>query len=184
MNDFEIPNQVLITTDRLVLREFTLMDAAAVFAYSTKAEAHEFAEHPPHTSIYDTEEMLQHFLEWQFSTPRRNLVLAITLKSNTRQVIGDIALTTTDEVNREAELGFMLDPAHWHKGYGTEAATALIAYAFSRVGWRRIAAACHKDNLASQELLRRAGLTPSDNPPTNKPGLRFNPHMRFFSLER
>ena len=94
MNDFEIPNQVLITTERLVLREFTLMDAAAVFAYSTKAEAHEFAEHPPHVSIYDTEEMLQHFLEWQFSTPRRNLVLAIPLKSNTRQVqqpVNDIA---------------------------------------------------------------------------------------------
>ena len=184
MNDFEIPNQVLITTERLVLREFTLMDAAAVFAYSTKAEAHEFAEHPPHVSIYDTEEMLQHFLEWQFSTPRRNLVLAITLKSNTRQVIGDIALTTSDEVNREAELGFMLDPAHWHKGYGTEAATALIAYAFSRVGWRRIAAACHKDNLTSQKLLRRVGLTASDNQPVNKAGLRFNPHMRFFVRER
>lgn len=184
MNDFEIPNQVSITTERLILREFTLMDAAAVFAYSTKPEAHQFADHPPHTSVYDTEEMIQRFIEWQFNTPRQNLVLGLALKNTPRTLVGDLALTTTDQVHREAELGFMIDPAYWGLGYGTEAAAALISYGFTHVGWKRIAAACHKDNLASQKLLRRVGLHPSENPPANKPGLRFNPHMRFFVLER
>lgn len=184
MNGLEIPNQVTITTERLLLREFTLLDAAAVFAYSTKPEAYQFADHPPHASIHDSEEMIQRFIEWQFNTPRRNLVLGIALKNVPRQLIGDIALTTTDEVHKEAELGFMLDPAYWGQGYGTEAAAALINYGFVRVGWQRIAAACHQDNTASQQLLRRVGLQPSDDPPANKPGLRFNPHMRFFILTR
>ena len=184
MHNLEIPNQVIIPKERLLLREFTLMDAAAVFAYSSKLEAHQFADHPPHTTIYDTEEMIQRFIEWQFNSPRRHLVLGIALKTSPRHLIGDIALTTTDEVNQEAEIGFMLDPAHWGHGYATEAAQALIAFGLSRVGWLRIAAACHKNNLASQRLLERVGLKPTTTPPTGKPGLQFNPQMRFYYLTR
>lgn len=184
MNDIEIPNLVTIPTERLVLREFNLMDAAAVYAYSTKPEAYRFADHPPHASVYDSEEMIQRFIEWQFDTPRRNLVLGITLKNSPRQLIGDIALTTTDDKTKEAELGFMLDPAYWNKGYGTEAAAAMISYGFTHCGWEKITASCHKDNTASVALLKRIGLKPTEDPPANKPGLRFNPHMRFFVIIR
>lgn len=184
MNDIEIPNLVTIPTERLVLREFNLMDAAAIYAYSTKPEAYRFADHPPHASVYDSEEMIQRFIEWQFDMPRRNLVLGITLKNSPRQLIGDIALTTTDDKSQEAELGFMLDPAHWNKGYGTEAAAAMLSYGFTRCGWEKITASCHKDNAASVALLKRIGLKPTEDPPANKPGLRFNPHMRFFVIVR
>lgn len=183
-HELEIPNQVTITSKRLLLREFTLMDAAAVFAYSTKAEAYQFADHPPHSSIHDTEEMIQRFIEWQFNQPRRHLILGIALAHAPRQLIGDIALTSTDEANKEAELGFMIDPAHWQQGYGTEAAAALVEYGLARVGWRKITATCHKDNIASARLLRRIGLQPTEQPPASKPGLRFNPHTLFFALHR
>ena len=55
------------------------------------------------------------------------------------------------------ELGFHLRPAYWRQGYGSEAARAVIDYAFDVLGVRALVAGHHPQNEASRRLLARLG---------------------------
>jgi RimJ/RimL family protein N-acetyltransferase len=64
----------------------------------------------------------------------------------------------------EAGLFWAIDPAHQRRGYATEAARALVDHAFQ--GWRlkRIVATTDYDNVASQGVMRKLGMTITRNP--------------------
>jgi RimJ/RimL family protein N-acetyltransferase len=155
VNTFRVPPNVTIRTKRLVLREFSLADATALFRYSRLPEAARFSGWQPYGSIDEVEALLERFIGWQFAAPRQHLVLAITLEG---EVIGDIGLTTTRESPPEAELGYTIDPAYWRQGYGSEGAAAMVNYAFAKAGWQRVYATCDLDNTGSVRLLRKIGL--------------------------
>ncbi|GII80580.1 N-acetyltransferase [Sphaerisporangium rufum] len=80
-------------------------------------------------------------------------------------VIGTVSLDVADGMGQpgmpprtEAELGYIFDPAYGGHGYATEAVTAMVAYAFDRLGVRRITAGCFADNLPSVRLLEKVGM--------------------------
>jgi RimJ/RimL family protein N-acetyltransferase len=56
------------------------------------------------------------------------------------------------------EADWALERQSWGRGYGTEAAQAVFARAFSVDGVARIVAIAHEDNLASIALMRRLGM--------------------------
>ncbi len=58
---------------------------------------------------------------------------------------------------KEYELGFHLKPEYWGCGYATEAAGAIIGYAFTSVRARVLFAGAHPDNIASRNLLQKLG---------------------------
>ncbi len=55
------------------------------------------------------------------------------------------------------EIGFHLHKAHWGRGYGEEAARAVIALAFNRLGAKGLFAGHHPENHASRGLLKKLG---------------------------
>ncbi|MBM7075037.1 MULTISPECIES: GNAT family N-acetyltransferase [Micromonospora] len=80
-------------------------------------------------------------------------------------VIGTVSLDVLDGMGQpgmptrtEAQLGYIFDPAHGGRGYATEAVAAMVAYAFTRLGVRRITAGCFADNLASVRVLEKVGM--------------------------
>ena len=58
----------------------------------------------------------------------------------------------------EAELGWVLDPAHTGQGYATEAILAVIDTCFGPLGLRRVHAGCFADNEPSWRLMERLGM--------------------------
>nr|WP_201468584.1 GNAT family protein [Microbacterium hydrocarbonoxydans] len=58
----------------------------------------------------------------------------------------------------EAELGWVLDPAHTGRGYATEAMRAVIDVCFGPLGLRRVHAGCFADNEPSWRLMERLGM--------------------------
>lgn len=58
----------------------------------------------------------------------------------------------------EAELGWVLDPAHTGRGYATEAIRAVIDVCFGPLGLRRVHAGCFADNEPSWRLMERLGM--------------------------
>lgn len=58
----------------------------------------------------------------------------------------------------EVELGFRLRPQFWGRGLATEAATALVEYAFGSAGVKRVFATTMVANVGSRRVLERAGL--------------------------
>jgi RimJ/RimL family protein N-acetyltransferase len=58
----------------------------------------------------------------------------------------------------QAELGWVLDPAHTGHGYETEAVRELLRVCFDELDLRRVVAKCFSDNEASWRLMERLGM--------------------------
>ena len=64
----------------------------------------------------------------------------------------------------EMGLFWALFPEHWGHGYATEAAAAMVAYAFDELRLRRIVATTEHDNTRSMNVMRRLGMRLERNP--------------------
>src|SRR5439155_906611 len=64
----------------------------------------------------------------------------------------------TTTFTSEIGLFWALFPEHWRKGYATEAAAAMVSYAFSQLRLRRIVATTENDNARSIGVMRRLGM--------------------------
>jgi len=58
----------------------------------------------------------------------------------------------------EIEIGWMLAPSQWGRGYGTEAGRAARDEAFERLGLDTIVAVHHPDNTASGRIMEKIGM--------------------------
>jgi RimJ/RimL family protein N-acetyltransferase len=74
-----------------------------------------------------------------------------------------------DDNRPEFGLFWAMRTAHRGHGYATEAAAALIDYAFSVLGLGRIVATTEYENVASQAVMRRLGMTIECNPRPEPP---------------
>lgn len=147
-----------LATARLVLREYTTSDFAAVHAFASDPRTLEFVDWGPN-SDRDTRDFLEFCRARAGEVPRRNRTLAITLDS---EVIGSIGLTVMARAGkdggREAEIGYTLRPDRWGKGYATEAAVALVDFGLSQLHLARITATCRPENTASAGVLQKIGM--------------------------
>lgn len=68
--------------------------------------------------------------------------------------------------HRTSEVGLFwaLFPDHWRKGYATEAARAMVSYAFDELELARIVATTEHDNVRSIAVMKRLGMTIERNP--------------------
>jgi RimJ/RimL family protein N-acetyltransferase len=83
--------------------------------------------------------------------------LAITL-ATTGELVGDVMLIWHSDEHRTAEIGYVVDPEHPGQGYASEAARAMLAMAFGRLGLRRMVARVDERNPASAAVLRKIGM--------------------------
>jgi RimJ/RimL family protein N-acetyltransferase len=83
--------------------------------------------------------------------------LAITLR-DTGELVGDVMLIWESAENRTVEIGYVVNPDHAGHGYATEAARAMLAMAFDRLGMHRVVARVDARNPASAAVLRHLGL--------------------------
>lgn len=59
--------------------------------------------------------------------------------------------------NGAVEIGYWLGKDYWGKGFATEAARALIGYAFNKAGVKRITCGHFAENAASARVIRKLG---------------------------
>jgi RimJ/RimL family protein N-acetyltransferase len=74
------------------------------------------------------------------------------------RLIGQGGLNFVPEFG-ETEVLWALHPDHWGRGYATEVARAALAWGFGTLGLGLIFAMTLPDNLASQAVMKRIGLT-------------------------
>lgn len=73
--------------------------------------------------------------------------------------LGWVSLRITGADPREAELGYRFQRTAWGAGYATEAARALINEGFADPEVDRIVATTYQDNVASQRVMQKLGMT-------------------------
>jgi [ribosomal protein S5]-alanine N-acetyltransferase len=146
---------VILTTARLILREFVPDDWEATHAYQQDPRYLHFYDRGS-VSEAQARSFVRAFMLWAEEPARTKVQLAITLAADGR-LIGNVGTRRDDTDDSTADLGFELDPRHWGRGYATEAAGAVVEWAFGVRGMRRLHAHCIADNVASAMVLRRLG---------------------------
>lgn len=147
---------MILTTDRLVLREFVADDWQAVLAYQRDARYMRFN---PWTkrSAEDVQAFVGRFVAQQTHNPRLKFQLAIALPA-AGQLIGNAGIRIKTAGGHEADIGYELDPQHWGRGYASEAARALLQFGFEHLRLHRISAHCLAENVASARVLEKLGM--------------------------
>ncbi len=147
---------MILTTDRLILREFNENDWQPILAYQSDPRFLRYYQWDTRTES-DVRAFVRGFITWQQMQPRAKYQLAITLRAG-GALIGNCGIRKKESADPIAEIGYEIAPLHWGAGYATEAARALVAFGFEQLRLHRIWAWCIAENAASARVLEKVGM--------------------------
>lgn len=142
-------------TRRLLLRPFRRGDEAAVLAYRGRDDV---CRYLPVDPVDDA--TVQAFIDerakaTQIVADHDRIILAVELDG---AVIGDVLVRTAKIVDRQAEIGWVINPDYHGSGYATEAARELLRLVFDDLGMHRVWAQLDPQNAPSARVCERLGL--------------------------
>ena len=147
-----------IITQRLILREIEESDFSALYEIYNDRQARQYEQpldSPP--AEEDVRSRIAHILAEQAEQPRRHYRLAVTIPPEDR-LRGWVSLKPSNLSYGEWEVGWSLERSAWGQGYATEAARALMRFAFEALNAHRVIAFCHAGNDASVRVMKRLGM--------------------------
>lgn len=137
----------IIETERLLIRPFTIEDAQAAFVWLSDPRVNRYMPYP----LYETVEQA---INWISSLTEESNEFVFILKES-GQPIGAGSIKLQDD--GRWEVGYNIRYDCWNQGYTTEAAKALIQWAYDQCGARRFMARHATANVASGKVLRKCG---------------------------
>lgn len=151
------PEGPVITTPRLLIREFTIDDVNAYHSIFTDPEVTKYISWGPYTSVDQTKNFIVRVVEDQKKIPRKSYEFAIVSQS-TGELIGYTILQVNIS-NRSAERAIYLKQTEWNKGLATEAQSAMLDFGFNQLGLHRIWATCDPNNVSSKRMMEKTSMT-------------------------
>ncbi|MGN6610586.1 MAG: GNAT family N-acetyltransferase, partial [Angustibacter sp.] len=144
-----------LRTERLVLRLHRPDDAAALRAYYGDPQVVRYVPFEPWDDVSTAEHLAKRVRRTGLSSEAHGLGLVAELDG---RVVGDIALWTSPDEPRVAEIGWAFHPHVAGRGLATEAARAVLDIAFDGYGLHRVRAQLDPRNTASARLCERLGM--------------------------
>jgi [ribosomal protein S5]-alanine N-acetyltransferase len=145
-------------TERLFLRPYQPEDAALYFHMVRENWDHLYEFLPENVQAMQSEEDAGAILRWLNSErQQRNLFQFGLWEKSTGRYVGETYLSNPDWHVPSIELGYFLVQVDVGQGYATEAARAVLHYAFNRLNMSRVDLQCRADNTASQRVAERLG---------------------------
>jgi RimJ/RimL family protein N-acetyltransferase len=150
---------VVIETERLLLRTFTLEDAELVFELNKDPEVIRYTGDPLR-DLAHAKEVLEKVILPQYALynhGRWAVVVKPGLDPDNTGFIGWCGLKARPERN-EIDLGYRFMKKSWGRGYATEAAFACLNYGFSKLKINRIVGRAMPQNIPSLKVLEKCGM--------------------------
>ncbi|RCK74132.1 MAG: acetyltransferase, GNAT family [Anaerolineae bacterium] len=144
-----------LQTPRLRLRPFNLKDAERVALLAGDFDIAQMTSNIPHP--YEVEMAIQWIQSHESQFISDSVIhYAVTFPKDDL-LIGAVGLEI-DLANQSAELGYWIGKPYWNQGFATEAASAVLAFAFLVVGLNRVQARYMTKNPASGRVLEKLGM--------------------------
>ena len=149
---------IILETDRLILRLFKETDLQDFYDYAKVEGVGEMAGWPHHKSIEETKEVLE-------ANINDKNVFAIILKSNQKLIgsIGYYPSWTNEEENYDGliikEIGYTLSKDYWGLGIMPEALNKVINYSFNKLMLDALTVGHFTFNNRSRRLIEKCGFT-------------------------
>ena len=135
-----------LETDRVIIRDITILDAPDIYEYAKNENVSKTAGFKAHESIDETISIIDTILKLD--------TYAIVYKKNNK-VIGTICLQK--KLDDIYEIGYSLGEEYWNNGIMTEVIKEILKYAFMEKNAYEIDAGCFLNNLSSQRVLIKCG---------------------------
>ena len=155
MEQVRLPDR--LETEWLVLGVRTVADAVDIFDYASRPEVSYPAGFPPVKTLEDEIYYLEHILPERNQKENLPVGYGIVVKG-TDTVIGSVDFNHRHE-DDVLEIGYILHPDYWGRGYVPEAARALIDLAFKELNLHKIELSCFGYNFQSQRVAEKLGFT-------------------------
>ncbi|MDA0352785.1 MAG: GNAT family N-acetyltransferase [Chloroflexi bacterium] len=143
----------ILRTERLLLRPHLESDADDIYAYARLEEwsRYHLPIIPYPYSRDDADTFIAAMLAADWATDAN---WAVVLDE---RVIGGVSLRL-EASEQQAELGYSLAPAHWNRGFTTEAARAVLDYAFFVLALDEVVARADARNIGSWRVMEKLGM--------------------------
>ena len=167
--EIDISN-VILKTERLVLRPWRMSDLDDFFEYASVPGVGEMAGWGHHRSMDESEAILRRFVE-------RKRTFAIEYRGSSRdaldprqyKVIGSLGIEEYKEESypelkdlRAREIGFVLSKDFWGQGIMPEAVNAVLRYLFDEVGLDAVTCGHFLRNTQSARVQEKCGFKHHD----------------------
>jgi RimJ/RimL family protein N-acetyltransferase/GNAT superfamily N-acetyltransferase len=150
-----------LTTSRLALRPFTEADAEPLHRILNEDGILRYFPRPDPPDMARVQRIiaaqLQHWEEHGLGWWAVELRSTGELRA-TGELLGWSGLQYLSET-KEVEVGYLLSGRHWGKGLATEGALAALHFGVETLRLGSIIGIAHPENIASQRVLEKAGLT-------------------------
>ena len=141
-----------LETERLILRNLSTDDAAALHQYRSNPTIMEYICRPVSQHVDDCRKLIIWILG--FMEKEEAINWAITLKGN-NSLIGTIGFVRMKKEHNRAEVGYMLGTEFQQQGIMHEAMQAVLEYGFRTMLLHSVEAVIVPENIASASLLQK-----------------------------
>ena len=155
MNELDFSKDIILETDRLILRKMTLDDAQDIFEYAKDEKISKWVTWPVHKSIDDTKKFINFVLDGYKKNKHLGFVAE---RKDDKKVIGTVGFNEFFYDHDKSEISYTFGTKYWGKGYATEAAKKIVAFGFNELGLNKIQAYVFVPNEASKKVLKKVGM--------------------------
>jgi ribosomal-protein-alanine N-acetyltransferase len=145
-----------LRTARLLLRPFTPADTDAIYALQSNPRVLRYWDSPPWKERARADRFIAMCTQMEQEGSGVRLVIE---RAADGAFIGWCCLVKWDPGYRSAKIGYCLDEAAWGHGFATEAASALLQWAFDTLDLNRVQSETDTRNIASGRVLEKLGFT-------------------------
>lgn len=148
-----------LITNRLIIRDHIMEDLKTHHQLMSDPEIMTYLEDIQTHSIEESKKNLLFSIEESKKEERKCYFFAMIEKESHHHV-GSIGFTIFEknETGGNCEIGYFLLKEFWHMGYTTEAAQAVIDFAFDTLNMHKIIAGCIAENVRSERIMKKLGM--------------------------
>lgn len=138
-----------IQTERLILRGINESDATEIVEWRSDPQVYKYFKSPHKITIQEHFSWFNN--NYLFNEDRMDWMC---IEKGTGKKIGVFGVAIDGDI---VELNYLLAPNAQHKGYATEAISAIILHTKEKWPGKKMIAEIHKDNEASSRLIEKQG---------------------------
>ena len=147
--------RVILETERLFLRKFFSEDGPFILNLLTQPS---FLEFIGDRGVHDIGSAKNYILQQQSQYREPGYGSYGVVLKKTGALIGMTGIKKRETLPHP-DIGYAFLPHYWHKGYAFEGAQAMLNYSKTELGMEVVVAFTSPDNVASQKLLKKLGMT-------------------------
>lgn len=146
-----------LRTSNLILRKFRYDDAEQFYTRVGGSEqVTKYMLWQPHKTINESQASIEKIMSRY--QEGNTYTWAIALCSDD-SVIGRIDLLRFDEAESSCSFAYMLGEEFWGRGYGTEALSEVLKFAFEKMEMQVVVADHMSENVASGAVMKKVGMS-------------------------